>query len=248
MLGHRFIICLGLFLILPNVAMGQDQFLTSQQQIRAQLTSRYQAVISAEFAGKIKLLTFREGERFKKGKKLAEFECAEHQARYNKARAELTIRIKKHQANRRLQELRSIGSHEVEIALANVHKGKAEVALWQAIKKKCVIIAPFPGRVTKLYVHEYEYVAEGDPLMEIMNDRNLEIELIVPSSWQTWLRAGIGFNINIDETSQEYPAEVSIPGAEINSESQSFKVIGKIKGYFPELLPGMSGSVTFPNH
>ncbi|MBF0446128.1 MAG: efflux RND transporter periplasmic adaptor subunit, partial [Magnetococcales bacterium] len=209
------------------------------------LTPRYQAVISAEIAGKITILNFREGERFQNGKKLAEIKCAQHKARYDKANAELTITIRQHQANLRLMELKSIGSHEVDIAQANVSKARADVAFWKDVKTKCVIIAPFSGRVAKLHVHEHEYVAEGDKLMKIVDDHNLEIELLVPSDWQTWLKPGLGFNINIDETSKDYPAEVSMTGAQIDPVSQSFKVIGKIKGHFPELLPGMSGSVIF---
>jgi membrane fusion protein, multidrug efflux system len=239
------IVCMGLLILLPHTAQSQERRTPAQQHIRAQLTPRYQAVISAELSGKVKLLTYREGESFRKGRKLVEFECAEKKARLNKARAEQTIMSKKLHASLRLQQLGSIGNHKVDIARANVSKAKAEVDYWQAIKNKCIITAPFSGRVAKHHVHEYEYVSEGDPLIKIVNDLNLEIDLIVPSNWQSWLKPGIGFNINIEETGGDYPAEVYIPGAEVNPDSQSFQLIGRIKGRFPELLPGMSGIVTF---
>ncbi|MBF0098315.1 MAG: efflux RND transporter periplasmic adaptor subunit [Magnetococcales bacterium] len=222
-------------------------FLSATPEIRAQLTPRQRAVLSAELDGKIKTLSFREGEAFKQGQTLVEFDCSEDMAWLRKAQAELKMEQKKHQAKQRMLDMKSIGILEVEISESTVDKAHAELSIRQARIKKCIIAAPFPGRVAELIVHAHEYVSNGKPLMKIVDDRNLEMELIVPSLWWKWLKRGVEFTVHIDETKQDYPAETLLLGAEINPVSQSFKVIGRIKKNFPELLPGMSGSVTFPS-
>ncbi|MBF0420967.1 MAG: efflux RND transporter periplasmic adaptor subunit [Magnetococcales bacterium] len=224
------------------------KILPTKTEIRAQLTPRRHAVLSAELDGKIKSMSFREGESFKQGQTLVEFDCSEDMAWLRKAQAELKIEQKKHQAKLRMSEMKSIGALDVEISEATVEKARAEIALREARLKKCVIVAPFPGRIAESIAFAHEYISNGKPLMKIVDESNLEMELIVSSHWWKWLKRGVEFKIHIDETNQDYPAETLSLGAEINPVSQSFKVIGRIKGDFPELLPGMSGSVTFPSH
>ena len=106
---------------------------------------------------------------------------------------------------------------------------------------KCRIQAPFRGTVVEQKVREDQYVQLGQPLMEIIDDSNLELEFIVPSKWTAWLKPGYKFQIKIDETAKQYPAKVSRVGAKIDTISQSLKVAGVIDGRFSELRPGMSG-------
>ncbi|MBF0381372.1 MAG: efflux RND transporter periplasmic adaptor subunit [Magnetococcales bacterium] len=237
-----------LFSLLPAIvwATTQETFTEIQHQIRAQLTQPTQAVLAAGMTGKITTVTYLEGERFNKGEKLFEFECNEQLARLKKARAGLSIDSRQYQANLRLLKLQSIGRHEVDIAKARMVKAQAEVEYQRARKNKCVIAAPFSGTVSEMQVHEHEYVSEGDPLTKIIGNGNLEVELIVPSIWLQWIKPGVKLNIHIDEMDQDYTAEVSVLGAEINPVSQSLKIVAKIVGDYPELLPGMSGNVTFP--
>ncbi|MBF0154233.1 MAG: HlyD family efflux transporter periplasmic adaptor subunit [Magnetococcales bacterium] len=230
----------------PQAEESAGGVLSAKVEIRAQLTPRRQAVLSAGLDGKIRSLPFREGESFKQGQTLVEFECTEDAAWLRKVQAELKIEEKKHQAKQRMSEMQSIGSLEVEISEATVDRARAEVSIREVRMRKCVVAAPFPGRVAELHVHAHEFIGSGKPLMKIVDGSELEMELIVPSLWGEWLKRGVGFTVHVDETKKDYPAETTLLGAEINPVGQNFKVIGRIKGNFPELLPGMSGNVTFP--
>ncbi|MBF8273789.1 MAG: efflux transporter periplasmic adaptor subunit [Magnetococcales bacterium] len=235
------------FILLPLFAFAADST-DATVQIRAQLIARNQARIAAEMDGRIIRLLFREGMAFQKDQALVAFDCAEVQAQRDKAQAEVTMAHKRHQAKNRLADLKSLGILEVEIAQASVAQALAEAAYWKARADKCIIKAPFTGRVAESQVHAFDYVSKGDPLMKIVDDHNLELELIAPSIWRRWIKTGVTFTVHVDETGRDYPAEVLLLGAEINPVSQSFKVVGRITGPHADLIPGMSGSVTFPAH
>lgn len=246
------IIVVLLWMASVNPAMAMDAMALNDSpynqaaEIRAQLTPRHQALLSAGLSATIQRLTVREGDRFPKGHVLVKFDCAVHTAELKKAQALLDAAHKKLEVNQRLSELNSIREMDVELAKMEVAKSKAEVEIRQATVKRCIIKAPFAGGVSERMAKSHEYLKAGSPLMEIINDRDLEMELIVPSKWLSWLKKGLLFHVNMDETQKKYPAKVSRLGIQVDPVSQSVKVIGRVSGVFPELKPGMSGHVIFP--
>lgn len=214
---------------------------------RAMLIPQQQTILSAELPAKIKQLFVREGSIFKSGQTLLILDCSVHTAKMRKARAALQVAHKKLAVSQRLAQLNAISTVEMEVARAKANEAKEELYIREVILAQCTITAPFDGRVAELSVNQHEYVVAGTTLMEIIDHNNLEMELIIPSLWIKWLTSGTKFSINIDETGKSYPAQVIMLGAKIDPVSQSIKLIGKILGHFPELIPGMSGSVNFPN-
>lgn len=211
--------------------------------IRAQLTPRRFTTLSAELAAKIDRLTLREGDRFREGQVLVGMECSLQRANLDKARAELTAAAKTSAVDSRLHEMKAGGALEADVAAANEAKARAEVAAAGAIVSKCQVLAPFPGRVVELKVHEQQFVQAGAPLMDILDDSALEVEFLAPSRWLTWLKPGAAFQVAVDETGKTYPAKVTRLGARVDPVSQSVKVVGEIPGRPDDLIAGMSGQV-----
>lgn len=216
------------------------------RQVRAQLVPMESAVISTEIAGRIADLSLKEGERFEKGQRLIGLDCDIGQARLEKAAAQADEAQKTLGINRRLDQLGSVSELELDISAARLRAARAEMALMQAMVDRCEIIAPFSGRVAKLNVRRHQFVAEGDPLIEILNDRNLEIEMVVPSSWLQKIQTDATFEVMLDETGQRYDAVVTRIGARIDPVSQSVKVFGALHQHYDGLLSGMSGAAVFP--
>ncbi len=213
--------------------------------IRAQLNARHTTVLSSEMAAKITKLSVQEGDRFKKGDLLVAFNCAEQYAQLKKAQAVVQAAEKTYAVNKRLVKLNSISPLEFEMAAAEVAKAKADISLVRAVLQKCKIIAPFSGRVAERVVNPYQYVKAGEPLLDILDDSQLELTLLVPSNWLSWIKPGILFKVYLEENQKEYPAKVVKIGARIDAVSQSIKVIAVIDGQFDDLLSGMSGRALF---
>jgi membrane fusion protein (multidrug efflux system) len=213
--------------------------------VRALLVPAVESTLSSRMAGRITKINVKEGERFKKGERLISFDC-EIQGNYlKKSQAKLLAAEKTHESNLRLKDYQSIGDLDIELSGAEVASTKADVAIIRSKLKRCRINAPFDGRVIELMTHTHESVAEHQPLISILDDRNLEAQLYIPSWWLSWLETGKKFSIKIDETGKTYPASVIRIGARVDAASQSIEVIAAITGMNSELLAGMSGIAFF---
>lgn len=211
--------------------------------IRAQLSPRRYTTLSSELGARIEKISAKDGERFKNGQVLVALDCSVQRANMEKARAQLSAAEKTSAVNRRLVDMNAGGGLEADVAAAEAQKARAEVNAGAALVAKCVVNAPFAGRVADLKVHEQQFVQPGAPMMEILDDSVLEVEFLAPSKWLSWLKPGGGFQVAVDETGRSYPAKVARLGARVDPVSQSIKVTGEITGGFPELLAGMSGKV-----
>jgi len=215
-----------------------------KQDIRAQLSPRRFTTIAAEVGAKINNLPVAEGGSFRAGQVLVSLDCSLQQAQLQKAKAALGAAERTFTANKRLNELHSIGKVELDVSEAEVAKARAEVSLMSVSLSKCQISAPFSGRIAEQRVREQQYVQPGQPLLDILDDSVLELEFIVPSHWLAWLKVGYPFQVRIDETGKSYPAKILRIGARVDPVSQSVKTVAAIDGSYRELMSGMSGKVT----
>lgn len=221
----------------PDVPKNGDK----DGRVRAQLVARDKAILASEIAAKISSLPFRDGDSFRAGQTLVAFDCSLFRASLSKAEATAEAARQTLKVNRRLAELNSIGNLEVEQAAAKVKESEAETLAMRVTVSKCSLTAPFSGSVAKLHVASHEFVAPGKPLIEILDTRRLELQMIVPSRHLAWLKKGSRFQVKVDELEREYPARVVRLGARIDPVSQTIPLVAEIEGSPPELLPGMSG-------
>lgn len=227
-------------------ALAQD---ASQGQVRALIEAKRHAVLSAEIPGRIARMAVEAGQSFKAGEVLIAFDCASYQAELDAARAQLNAANVTAQVNRRLNSLRSIGEAEVQLAEAKAQVARADVRKFEVQARRCEIKAPFDGRTVERRIQEHESVPAGAPLLEILSDHDLKVELIVPSSWLVWLKPGQRFDLRVDETGAVLPGEVVQPGAKVDPASQSVKVTARLTGEgaaLRGLVAGMSGTAAFP--
>ena len=227
-------------------APAMAQAVRRPRELRAQLTPKRYTTISAEIGARISRIHVSEGAPFRAGQALISFDCSIQRAQLGKSQADLVAAEKTFAANKRLAELNSVGSVEVETSQALARKAAADVQMSRTLLSKCVVGAPFSGRVAEQKAREQQFVQPGQPLLEILDDSSLELEFLVPSRWLIWLKPRTTFVVRIDETGKSYPATVLRTGARIDPVSQSVNVKGVIAGRFPELLAGMSGVVSFP--
>ncbi|MFC5475429.1 efflux RND transporter periplasmic adaptor subunit [Paraherbaspirillum soli] len=214
-------------------------------RIRVQFVAFQQSVLSSELSARIASIPFREGDTFRAGQVLVSFDCGLFRAQLNKAEAAAEAARQTLKVDQRLAQLNSIGQLDVDLAAAKVRETAAEAGAMRATVGKCTLAAPFAGRVAKLGAQAFEYVAPGKPLLEILDTRRLELQMIVPSKWLAWLKVGGRFNVKVDELDREYSGRIVRLGARIDPVSQSISLAGEVEGAHPELLPGMSGAAMF---
>ncbi|GAC1030740.1 hypothetical protein thsps21_15670 [Pseudomonas sp. No.21] len=213
---------------------------------RGVLRARDQAVLASELAGRITEMPYAEGQAFKKGEVLVRFDCAAYQAQLNAANAATRAAREELKNKQQLAALNSVGRFEVALAEARQAQSQAEAQVYQVQVQRCQVKAPFDGQVVSRRVQPHESVPSGAPLLEVVDNRTLEIHLLVPSRWLGGLKPGEPFEFVPDETGKPLKATVKRLGARIDEGSQTLLLIGALPEDAPGLLAGMSGSARFP--
>lgn len=216
-------------------------------EARALFQPLEKAALSSEIAARVTTLPFRNGEQFKKGDTLVTFDCRLVNARVDIARAQLKADVKTLENKRQLKKLNSVGELDIHLASAAYEKSKGELDAVLYQKEQCRIKAPFSGRVVQLVVNAHETVAPGDPLLEVLNDSQLEMAVVVPSGWLSWMKVGQAFAVRVDETGQHYTGKIVQLGAAIDPVSQTISIYGQLDSEIAStgILSGMSGTAVF---
>lgn len=217
----------------------------SDGRIRVQLMARNAVTLSSEVAARIASLSMQEGSSFKRGQALVEFDCSSYRAQLRKAQAALEAATQLAKVNAQLAQLNSTGALEVAQAQGKAKEAAAEASYVQTIVDKCVISAPFNGRVARRIAAAHQYVNQGSPILDIVDSGALEVRMLVPSKWLSTLKLGSRFSVAVDELGASFPARIERLGAQIDPVSQSILAVGVIDGNASSLLPGMSGWASF---
>jgi membrane fusion protein (multidrug efflux system) len=234
------VVCLGL-----SSATAQELRVSSDETARGIVVSQHEATLGSELVARIAALPFAPGQRFNKGDVLVSFDCERYAAELAAARAEQEAAELTLSENRELRRHRAVGATELKVSRARLVKAKAQADALEIRMSQCKLYAPFSGRVVKHFVNAFEIPRANEPLISIVDDANLEIDLLVRSKWLAWLRAGTTFGFQIDELGRVFPAEVFSVGAAVDPVSQTIRLKARFKTTDPAILPGMSGSATF---
>ncbi len=217
----------------------------SGDNVRAVVRSYETAAISAEINARITYLPGREGDLFRKGDLLVEFDCRRTVAEYEAAQAAFNAQRAAYEGQLEMLRYMAAGTLAVDQARFEMERAAAEVRGLDAKRKSCRIYAPFDGRVTEKAAHVEEIAQPNQPLIRIINERKLELVFMVPSSWLPVITAGTRFTVKIDETGESHLARVVQSTGLIDPVSQSARLIAEIVEASPTVLPGMSGTADF---
>ena len=221
---------------------SQSEPAVKADEVRGIIRAVDQAMISTDLAARASKINFQEGDRFRKGDVIVEFDCRKQRADLAAAEAqllEMTLTLDKY---RLLVKAQAAGKNEIEIAEARAAKATAEAEGLKSRLDQCVLVAPFDGRVLELTLHVHESPQPGHPFIGLVSDGGLEIDLIVPSAWASWLKTGDPFGFLVDETKSNHEVTVKRIGAAVDAVSQTIKIVASIKNSNGNVLPGMSGA------
>lgn len=227
-------------LLLPLIAAAE------QAAAPAKLTALSRVEISSDIAAKITEVKVRDGDRFASGDLLARFDCTELRAELDSAAARRDMARRQLRSN---TELRDLGGNISELELlqseAQLAEAAARARVLQHRAGSCDVRAPFDGFVIKRAVQPHQRVDVGAPLFELLDNRSLEVEVIVPSAWLDQLAPGDAFRVRIEETGALYSATLLRIVPAVDPVTRSVRVIGGMAQSDALLVAGMSGEAFF---
>lgn len=213
-------------------------------EVEAVLVPQRVTVISSSRDGRIKDIHVDNGDKFRKGDLLIEYDCDDLTAETDIVAAEKTLAAKKTEGTEKLFKLDLISDLEKIDSETKAQQIEARIRLYQARTQQCNIYASFDGRVTNRLANPNEYTRTDRVLMEIASSEPLRAEFLLPSKWLRWVNVGAPIDIMLNETEKAYTARVTRIYGEVDPVSQSIQVVATMDPYADPLLPGMSGQAT----
>lgn len=213
--------------------------------VRAQLVPLRKSLFSSGISAIIQRIAVQEGDTVVKGDLLLAFDCDRFEAASSTARAKVKGAEAKLEVNRELVKLNSVGPLEVQLNEADLEAARGELEAVRARLKHCEIKAPFDGAVTSRVVEQYQFVEEGEDLLELVSRDQLEVRMLMPSTSLAWLQLGSSFTMLVEELDLAMPGNVVRIGGAVDPVSLTIPVFGLLEDSPPSLLPGMSGRVQF---
>jgi RND family efflux transporter MFP subunit len=207
------------------------------------LVPKEKTVISSSRDGKIAYIYVDNGDTFSKGDILLEYACVDAKSEKEIAIVEENLRKQELDTTVRLLKLDLISGLEEKKAIIENKKAEARTSLYSSKVDDCIIRAAYNGRVIKRLANPHEYTRTDRVLMEVASDDDLDIEFLIPSKWLRWINIDAPFTVTVNETDEQYEAQIVRIYGEVDPVSQSIQVRGTLKPYKQRLLPGMSGNV-----
>lgn len=218
-------------------------------QARAIVRAVREATLSSRLAARITQMPVREGQAFTEGTLLVAFDCERQLAEAKAAAASVQVQTKTVDTNRELDRFESIGKNDLLISIAQLDKVTAEAEALNATVKDCKIAAPFTGRVVQHLARAHEAVSPSQPLLKIVDPDDLEVDILVPSTWLARLKPGAPLVLTVDETGGRWRGQIERVTPSIDPVSRTARIVGKLQrssANAPLPLPGMSGYAIFP--
>ena len=240
-------LCAGVFAFNAALPAAGEQSDTNADRdaVRGIIRAVNKAMISTELQARAARVALQEGEHFRKGDVLVEFDCRKQRAQLASAQAqqlEMSLNLDNFKV---LERVQAAGHHDLDISQARLSKASAETDILRAQIDDCTVVAPFDGRVLELSLHEHETPPPGKPFIGVIADGALEIDLIVSSKWTPLLPIGTEFTFFVDETQSKELAIIKRIGAAVDAISQTIKIVAVFKAPAKGVLPGMSGTGHF---
>jgi len=211
---------------LVSVDAVRQEPLSQTIPVIGRLVARQAGEVAAQVAGAIADMKVEVGNRVEKGQVLAVLDVATLSAELDEVEGELLqvrAQLEFDKSDLRLAELgmerqknlKKSGAfskakyedwvQKVARANASVARRQAEISTTQASLRmkqinldKATILAPYEGVVTRRMAETGSYVRVGDPVVYLISDRALEVEVDVPSARVAGLKPGIMVSFDLD--------------------------------------------------
>lgn len=162
------------------------------------LKSNESVVLRPETAGRVSLISFKDGSIVSKGTLLVGLDAAIQEAELQQAKANLALARNNHQRNQELLGKKFLSQQALDNSGAALKVQEATLQLADAKVAKTRIKAPFKGMVGLRNVSVGDYVKEGQDLINIEDITTLRVDFKLPESYLGRINKGQVVEVSSD--------------------------------------------------
>lgn len=219
---------------LVTVQKAQSLIIFPERNAAAQVVALNKSKISAEISAKLKNLTVNIGDEVKQGQLLAQLDCYNTELLFTAEKAQTQLlssqlAFAQRELNRgeQLAKQKNIGEVELDRRQTTIKEVNAQMlaqqsrlSLAQKNVSRCLIQAPFSGIVLKRHVSEGEMLVAGQPVVELLQQENLQVSGKVSINDQESFLAANKYIFSVGK--QNYPLSLRtlVPLIEKNTRSR----------------------------
>lgn len=228
--------------LLPT-ALSKEQL--ESMRVPVIVSAEIKAKLASPLTGFIDKIQVKAGSTFHEGDSLVLFDCTVLKAEKEEARVEMDTLQKRSKGLDRLLRLDGANQMDVDEAKGKYLGAVQKLAVKSYLVDKCDLKAPFEGQVVSINVSAHEYIEQGKPILEAVSLKQLELSLILPSDWLSWMRIGSEFSVQLNETPGVYQAKINRFVYSIDPVSKTITAFGTFVEPNDNIKPGMSGNAQF---
>jgi membrane fusion protein (multidrug efflux system) len=200
--------------------------------------------VAAEAGGRIEWIGIKEGDIVKKGQVLAGIDSSAHKVALDRAEAAFKLADELCQRREQLFERKMIAREDLDRSMTERTLARDALRKARLEHDRCCINAPISGIVNHLYVDEGEFVARGDPMVDIVNVDKIKIHIHVPELDVRYLRPGQATRVTIDAfPDRELPGTVNFIAFKADPTTKTFLTKVVVDNSAHLIRPGMIGRV-----
>lgn len=216
-----------------------------EQTYRVVLEPLHRTTLDSDITSTVEKIAKKMGESFEKGDLLMALDKIIFEDNYNKTLAVLTEAKSILQAQQRLYKDKATSEAHVREAAAATAGAEAEVAAAKKALDACTLLAPYKGKVQDVYVQEFERVAPGQKLIEILDDSQLIAKLFVPADEMKGVSEGKQVTVILEDMGKTVSAVIQRIAPSTDPSSSLIKIDAIIDNAQGQLRAGMIGTLTF---
>lgn len=232
---------------LVRVVEVQPEPVVDRLQLPADLQAARRASLSAEIAGTVESLRVEEGQRVGAGTLLATVDTRALEQELAEARALFEQAEDEYRRAEALFERRSITRSSLVDAEAQRDVARARLGSARLRVEKSRLTAPWAGTVAAKRVEVGDYVAPGQPMIELVDASRLEVRAPVPASDVPFVEVGTPVVIRVSSFPDEsFAGRVVRLDAELDPAARTLGLEAELDNRDGRLRPGMLARVEIP--
>ncbi|MBK9255623.1 MAG: efflux RND transporter periplasmic adaptor subunit [Saprospiraceae bacterium] len=204
--------------------------------------------LTAEGAGKVTGIYFKEGSTVKAGTLLVKLNDADIKAQLQKAKIGLQLAKDRESRQAKLLEIQGTSKEDYDISANQILSIQSEIDYFSTLVEKTEIRAPFSGVIGFKNIALGSYVNPAFVIATLQQINPIKIEFSVPEKYVRNIRVGETIEYTGDGFSGTKKAKVQIIDPQINLETRSLKVravgentVGLLPGNFVKVNVAVSG-------
>ncbi len=204
------------------------------------LKSNESVVLRPETAGRVSLISFKDGSIVSKGSLLVGLDAAIQEAELQQAKANLALARSNHQRNLELLGKKFLSQQALDNSGAALKVQEAALQLADAKFAKTRIKAPFKGMVGLRNVSVGDYVKEGQDLINIEDISTLRVDFKLPESYLGRVSKGQTVEVSSDALPGErFKAVLDAVDPMVDPNGRSISSRARLDNAAGKLRPGL---------